>query len=152
MLVLVLALLLNTAVHHRKAISSAVIVTAAGVLGYLVCLGLKPLVAEPRPCATIAGATVAVCPQNDSWSWPSSHSAFGGAAMVALIVLAPRLWALWGTLALLLGASRIFLGVHYLHDIFSGLALGAGLTLAGFLFGDALWNRLRRRRFRVSSG
>ncbi|MBN1097660.1 phosphatase PAP2 family protein [Blastococcus sp. TML/C7B] len=74
----------------------------------------------------------------DSLSFPSGHSS-GVAALVAIgLVLAwPRLSApgrrLWGALGallvLLVGLTRMWLGVHYLSDVVGGWALGLGWTL-----------------------
>jgi undecaprenyl-diphosphatase len=54
------------------------------------------------------------------------------AAALAVVVgfLAPRLAVPAILLAVLVAASRVALGVHYPHDVVTGLSLGAGIAAA----------------------
>ncbi len=76
-----------------------------------------------------------------SYSFPSGHSSGIASAMGVAIVLTVMLvrrrslrrWliSLWVLLVLVVGADRIFLGVHNLSDVVAGWALGAFWVLLG---------------------
>jgi membrane-associated phospholipid phosphatase len=108
----------------------------AAVASWALSEVIKDLVQQLRPCRalTMVGGTIADCADVSRWSLPSSHSAAAAAFAVALAMLWRRSTALVVFLALLEGFSRIFIGVHYPHDVIGGFALGAsvaaGLVLA----------------------
>jgi undecaprenyl-diphosphatase len=82
----------------------------------------KALIRRPRP----AGRARLLYLESDRHSFPSGHATRAGALAVMLGPWTPR-WgravpALWGVLV---GASRVLLGVHYISDIAGGLVLGA---------------------------
>lgn len=102
----------------------------------LLTAGLKEVIAAPRPSALLGPDAVLVLGQTDSeYAFPSGH-----AASVAL--LAASLWSIlpaWGRavaimLALAVGASRIWLGMHFPSDVLAGLAIGAAVAVASGLF------------------
>lgn len=68
------------------------------------------------------------------WSYPSGHAVQASAFAVAVCLLASRRRALWGIVlgaaALLVGASRVYLQVHFPSDVVAGM-LAAGLWVAG---------------------
>ncbi|MEU0564295.1 phosphatase PAP2 family protein [Nonomuraea sp. NPDC005983] len=100
----------------------------AGVVGaYVVSEVLKVFIREDRPCRG-GVVTIATCPPTGDWSFPSNHSVIAAGAAGALI-LAWRALA-WVVLPLsaLMAFSRVFVGVHYPHDVAAGYLLG--LTLA----------------------
>ncbi|MEU2244694.1 phosphatase PAP2 family protein [Streptomyces sp. NPDC018338] len=105
----------------------ALLAPLATAFGYVVSEALKSLVDEERPCRAVVGAPAALveCPPYGDWSFPSNHSAIAGAAAIAL-ALSWR-WMVWLTvpMALLMAFSRVFVGVHYPHDVTVGLLLGA---------------------------
>jgi undecaprenyl-diphosphatase len=89
-------------------------------LSTLVFLVLKLLIARERPPLPIAQAV-------DRYSCPSGHSVSAAAFCAALVVFFPDL-SLWFLLAaVVIGYSRIVLGLHYLSDVLIGLGLGAGI-------------------------
>ncbi|GAB6936924.1 phosphatase PAP2 family protein [Isoptericola variabilis] len=94
------------------------------IAAYLLSEALKVLVTEERPCRVWDVPTALVCPEVGDWSWPSNHSVLAAALATACIVAVPR--AAWFAVpaALLVGVSRLAAGVHYLHDVAAGLALG----------------------------
>lgn len=77
------------------------------------------------------------------YAFPSGHSTGAGMFVTVLvlltIVLTGRGWrrrlvlTLWVALGLLVAASRVFLGVHYLSDVTAGLCLGVTVALALWL-------------------
>ncbi|MEV0089862.1 phosphatase PAP2 family protein [Saccharopolyspora sp. NPDC050642] len=96
---------------------------------------IKNVVRQDRPCLAIPipGGTIKNCAEVSVWSLPSSHSAAAAAFAVALSMLWRRITAIAVLLALLEGFSRIFIGVHYPHDVLTGFLLGAALGTVGVL-------------------
>ena len=76
-------------------------------------------------------------------SFPSGHATYiaagMGVATVLTVMLVRRrgvrrlLYVLWGFLFLLIGADRIFLGVHNVSDVLAGYAVGIFWVLLGLL-------------------
>lgn len=103
-----------------------------GVVGtYATSEVVKLLIAAQRPCRTLDIETVLTCPAVGDWSWPSNHATIAGGFATACILVAPRTAWLVVPVAALIAASRVAGGVHYAHDVLSGLALGVlGVTIA----------------------
>ena len=103
-------------------------------LGVITAYGLseavKLLVEQPRPCSVVDTVTVLNCPGGGDWSWPSNHAVLAAAFTTACILVVPRLAWLAVPLALAIAASRVAGGVHYVHDVLSGLALGTLVVAA----------------------
>ncbi|GAA0599033.1 phosphatase PAP2 family protein [Streptomyces crystallinus] len=89
----------------------------------------KSAVHEQRPCRTLHVLTVEACPPLGDWSFPSNHAAIAAAAAVAVLLVDPLLGALAVPAALLMAASRVWIGAHYPHDVLAGLAVGAVAAL-----------------------
>ena len=95
---------------------------------------LKLVTAQDRPCRAVAGLDAVVpCPPVGDWSLPSNHATLAAALAAALIWSVPRWWPLVATLALLVAAARVGLGVHYPHDVVDGLVLGSMVASATVL-------------------
>ncbi|MEU4675680.1 phosphatase PAP2 family protein [Micromonospora sp. NPDC023737] len=126
----------------------AVYLIVTGVGGLILDPSLKTLVGRLRP---IVDVPVASAPGN---SFPSGHAlgsfvAYGALLLVFLPALAPR-WrrpaiALVTVLVVLIGLTRIALGVHFVSDVLAGWLLGAAwLGVTAYAF--RLWRRERGRR------
>jgi undecaprenyl-diphosphatase len=124
---------------RRRAWWTAVwLVTAVALIGPLNTL-LKNYFGRVRPDFAHGGARL------DSLSFPSGHSSgIATLVTVALIMVWPllaaaaRRWALvvGVALVLLVGLTRMWLGVHFLSDVVGGWALGVGWSLlTALIFG-----------------
>ncbi len=79
---------------------------------------LKLFFHQARPCLT--QAALVVCPPD--FGFPSGHAALSGLLLIAAV---GSPWALlFAPLALLVGYSRIYLGVHTPEQVLAGFALG----------------------------
>ncbi|KUL33462.1 hypothetical protein ADL22_33055 [Streptomyces sp. NRRL F-4489] len=106
------------------AMAMALAVPVIVVLAYVANDVVKSFFHEQRPCQTLHVVTVEPCPGLGDWSFPSNHSAIAASAAVALLLLDRRLGALAVPAALLMGASRVWVGAHYPHDVAVGLVVG----------------------------
>lgn len=132
----------------RRPDAAALLVTAAAGTSLLVVL-VKLLIGRARPEGS--GMLVLV----DSSSFPSAHSAQAVATYGALAYLAGQAAPRWGQrvaawtaavlIAVLVGFSRLYLGVHWLSDVLGGYALGAA-WLAIVITATATYQRLRSQR------
>ena len=113
-----------TWVRDRAAFWTLVVAGVGTVAAYLVSEGIKLVVSEQRPCRVLEIDTVLACPPPGDWSWPSNHSVLAAAFATACVVALPRIRALVLPLAMVIAGSRVAAGVHYVHDVLSGLALG----------------------------
>ncbi|GAA2912741.1 phosphatase PAP2 family protein [Streptomyces thioluteus] len=86
---------------------------------------VKAVVREDRPCRTLHTVALEACPAPGDWSFPSNHAALAAAAAVAVWCVSRRLGLLAAVAALAMAASRVWVGVHYPHDVAAGLAVGA---------------------------
>ncbi len=126
------AVVVGALLLHRRRDWRQVATLAAGIAGAVVFYDLmKPAVGRPRPPLALHLIGVSGA------AFPSGHAtlavAFWGA--LALVLSSGRsvrtgvlLWSAAGTIALLVGLSRLYLGVHWLTDVLGGYALG-GLWL-----------------------
>jgi undecaprenyl-diphosphatase len=65
-----------------------------------------------------------------STSFPSGHAASAAAAACALLIVAPTFAPAWIGMALVMAASRVYVGAHYPSDVVAGVGLGVLVGLA----------------------
>jgi undecaprenyl-diphosphatase len=112
----------------RLAVLAATSAIAASVALFVL---LKNLIGRPRPCE-VWDELPCLLRAPDRFSFPSGHTMTAFAAATAYAELVPELLLVFLPAALLIGASRVFLGLHYPTDVLAGALLGAGLgTLSG---------------------
>ncbi|HEV2637805.1 MAG TPA: phosphatase PAP2 family protein [Actinocrinis sp.] len=127
--------------------------TCFGSLISVACgLGLKQLFHETRPCLFLNVATVQSCPGPADYSFPSDHTTFAAAIALGLWLTNRRLGAIALALALLEGFSRIYLGLHYPHDVIAGFALSAAVMLGAWPLARRPLTTLMRTREPDESG
>jgi undecaprenyl-diphosphatase len=90
--------------------------------------GLKGLFDVERPSARYAEPKPLVGPPHDA-SFPSGHAATSFAAATVLSLARPRWAPAFYLVALAIGFSRIYVGVHYPLDILGGAVLGVAIAL-----------------------
>jgi len=121
----------------------------------LVLFTAKALVGRQRPPLPFAAVAA------DGYSFPSGH-ATGTAAIMVLSAWIVTRWLLTGWTgrvviwtvaigsALVIGYSRVYLGVHYVSDVLAGWLLGLAWAGVVMLVGS-WWTGVRRAR-RAPSG
>jgi undecaprenyl-diphosphatase len=62
-----------------------------------------------------------------NFSFPSSHTLLVFCLIPILIEVYPKLKGFFISIALLVGISRIYLGLHFLSDVFAGAIIGCGI-------------------------
>ena len=123
-----------------------VVVTLGGA--WVLDVGLKLLFARARPRPFFD-----YYPAPESYSFPSGHALFavcffGGLAVLLTHRLERRaaqvaVWLVAVAFILLIGASRVYLGVHHPTDVVGGFAVGLA-WVAAVAFGDRLAEHRRR--------
>ena len=127
------------ALRAGKPVLFTTLVTAATVwTADLLAVGLKGVADRERPYEVIPAADP-LLRWDVSSSLPSGHAATSAAGAVILADLIGR-GGLWlGLLAVAIGFSRVYIGVHYPLDVLAGAAIGLCVGLAAV----ALLRRLR---------
>jgi undecaprenyl-diphosphatase len=117
--------------HWRGALALALSVALTQIAVTL----LKLMVERPRPPSSEAAEAAS------GYSFPSGHSATSMALYALLGLLCARAFRGWTRGVILLagagtafavGASRVYLGVHYPTDVMAGWLIGAALALLCF--------------------
>ncbi len=105
------------------------VVTAASVaVSDLAATGLKSVIDVQRPSGRFAEPRTLVPAPHDH-SFPSGHAATSFAGATVLSAFAPRWTPAWFLLAVAIGFSRVYVGVHYPLDVVSGAVLGVVTAL-----------------------
>lgn len=126
----------------------AVFMVTTPLIGGVISTAVKVSVDRPRP--------VLDEPITEAFgkSFPSGHAMTStvayGTLLMAFMPMIPRKWrpravAAYVLLVLLISASRLGLGVHYLSDVLGGIVLGAAwlcVSVATF----RIWRREQRKR------
>jgi undecaprenyl-diphosphatase len=138
---LVVIVAIGLLIRGRRRLAAYLIVTGAGAL--MLDPSLKLIVGRLRP---VVDVPVASAPGN---SFPSGHAlgstvAYGALLLVFLPVMSRRLRtvgiAAFAAIVVLVGFTRVALGVHYVSDVLAGWLLGlAWLGVTSYAF--RLWRR-----------
>lgn len=89
---------------------------------------LKDLLVQPRPC----DLEPALCISDaDGYGLPSGHaqSAVMVWGMLGIQMRKGWFWAIAAVIMVLIGLSRVYLGVHFPSDVLAGWAIGVGLLV-----------------------
>jgi undecaprenyl-diphosphatase len=117
-------------------------VLSADVVADLSSVGIKHLVGRPRPFRRYPEPQPLGHVPHDS-SFPSGHAAMAFACATVLTYYRPRWAAGFFLLAVAIGYSRLYNGVHYPLDVLGGALLG--VLVAGFVIALLRLEAARRR-------
>jgi membrane-associated phospholipid phosphatase len=118
---------------NREALAAAAWAGAGTVLSIGCGLVLKQIFHETRPCLALPHVTtVQACPGPTDYAFPSDHTTVAVALAAGLWLVNRRLGAIAAALALLEGYSRVYLGMHYPHDVLAGIVVGVVVVLGGW--------------------
>lgn len=113
----------QSATHAKRALFALVV-------SHLWVQLLKRGCCRSRPVLPVGVVSLITAP--DRFSFPSGHAAAGmSIALPLMAVLPPPLAALAALLAMLVGLSRSYLGVHYPSDVLAGWVLANLAYLLG---------------------
>ena len=127
--------------RRREAVFLLLVMTMSTLLNP----ALKHLFERVRP--PVESAVVSV----NGYAFPSGHAMSSATFALALAVIAwPTRWrwpaaGLAATFALLMGLSRVYLGVHWLTDVLAGWVLAVAVVTATHLAVEAVSARRSRR-------
>jgi undecaprenyl-diphosphatase len=107
---------------------------------------IKNIVQRPRPCHTVNGMKILqdvreLVPCGSGFSFPSSHAVNSFAAATFLTHFYRKWSRIFYSYAIVIGFSRISVGVHYPSDVIGGAVIGSSGALV-FLY---CWGVLERR-------
>lgn len=111
---------------------SAYLLLSVLLAGLVVNL-MKPMIGRARPSLYPELGAYHLDPwtfQTRFASFPSGHSSVAGAAAMGLALLFPALRVPALILALWLATTRVFVGSHFMSDVFAGLMIGAWFAYA----------------------
>ena len=128
----------------RKAGFSALCAMVIGLV--VVNFTIKPLMARERPWLVIEGF-VNLVEEKDPNSFPSGHTNAAFAFALALCMAAPKRWMKITAvcMAVVMGLSRLYVGVHFPSDVLVGAVIGSLCGLAGALIVKIVWERLSNK-------
>ncbi|MGP4003304.1 phosphatase PAP2 family protein [Streptomyces sp. 8N706] len=115
-----------------RGVALAVLGPLSATVAYLCSETAKSVVEEERPCRAVVGAARSLigCPPPGDWSFPSNHATIAAALAVGAVLTRRGIWPLVIPPAVLMAGSRVFVGVHYPHDVVAGFVLGALVAAA----------------------
>lgn len=105
-------------------------------IGVLLAVAVNQPVAgaigEARPYAALPHVLTLVHRSTDP-SFPSDHSVMAGAVAAGILLVHRRLGLVAVALAVLMAATRVYVGAHFPLDVVAGLALGAVVAVVSWL-------------------
>ncbi|MBT2383582.1 phosphatase PAP2 family protein [Streptomyces sp. ISL-11] len=134
--------------HDARTMAAALFAPVSVVLSYLVNDGIKSVFEEPRPCRALPhDFLIEPCPPTSDFAFPSNHTTVAFAVAAALFFVNRRLAAVTALAAVLMGASRVYVGAHYPHDVMVAAVAGSCTAVITVLlarrFGAPLVTKLR---------
>jgi len=114
----------------HRALAAVLLAISIGAADLVTVRLVKPAAARPRPCKVDPERVHHPLGCGSGQSFPSTHASDTAAAAAVFSWAAPRLSFLGVALCLLVGISRVYLGVHWPTDVAGGWALGALVGMA----------------------
>ena len=131
---------------HQKRPTGIILIAALILTAILSELVIGPIVGRVRPCDAGIGVFAVAGVSHPGYSFPSTHTALSfAAASVIGMTLGKRFGMPAVILAVLIGFSRLYLGVHYPSDVIVGAALGIAIGIAlSWVFLQLFANAMQR--------
>ena len=111
---------------HKPTRKAGALALGAMILGLIVTnLTIKPLISRPRPW--LDWPIIPLVTEKDPNSFPSGHTCAAFAAAMVWVRTLPqkRDRVIAAVMAVLMGLSRLYVGVHYPSDVLAGAVIGA---------------------------
>lgn len=111
---------------HKPTRKAGALALCAMILGLIVTnLTIKPLISRPRPW--LDWPIVPLVTEKDPNSFPSGHTCAAFAAAMVWVRTLPqrRDRVIVAVMAVLMGLSRLYVGVHYPADVLAGAVIGS---------------------------
>lgn len=111
---------------HKPTRKAGALALGAMILGLIVTnLTIKPLISRPRPW--LDWPIVPLVTEDDPNSFPSGHTCAAFAAAMVWVRTLPqkRDRVIVAVMAVLMGLSRLYVGVHYPSDVLAGAVIGS---------------------------
>ena len=99
----------------------------------IVVYSLKAILSRERPYTILEHLNTFGIDMKD-YSFPSGHSAASFSIATTIALNSPKLGIYVFVLAIIIGISRIYLGVHYPTDVAAGIILGIAISLLVHLY------------------
>lgn len=100
---------------------------------FVVVTVVRSIINRPRPFEKLGFSPINFAnKQKNGKSFPSRHSASAAVIAMACMSLLPWLGWVMVILALIVAASRVLSGMHYISDVAVGLAFGLIVGIIGF--------------------
>lgn len=129
-------------IHGVEAVTVAVVMLGTGALATLIYKLIKHTTHRLRPCESTPDLILTVAPL-DRFSFPSGHTLH--AVCFTIIACSAFPWWAWVLVpfTVLVGLSRMVLGLHYLSDVLVGAliggTLGTGAVVLCSMLGSGAW-------------
>jgi undecaprenyl-diphosphatase len=114
----------------HRALAAVLLGLAIGAADLISVRLIKPAADRPRPCKVDPQRVAHPLGCGAGESFPSTHASDSAAAAAVFSWGAPRLSVLGVALVVLVGISRVYLGVHWPTDVLAGWAVGALVGIA----------------------
>lgn len=123
-------IILSIIISSRKFFTFALLFLSI-IFAWLFAENLKSIFHIPRPFVSL-GITPLV--YQNGFSFPSQHMSVFSAIAVSIFLINKRFAIILLVLAILVGVSRVILGVHYPIDIIGGFFVGSIVSLVLIYF------------------
>jgi undecaprenyl-diphosphatase len=117
--------------QHEAALRPVLHMIGAGLTGFALYKWLKARTLRPRPCDLHASILRTTAPL-DEFSFPSGHTLHAVTFTTVALAYYPALAPVLIPFTVLVGWSRLVLGLHYPSDVLAGAALGYGIAALSF--------------------